>query len=70
MSARTTLTDFAPPVVAPAGSPPFAARAVDAVKVYGKGDTAVHALDDVDRRAPRRALHRRSWARPARASRR
>ena len=34
---------------APAGSPSRlpAARAVDAVKIYGKGDTAVHALDGV-----------------------
>src|SRR6476660_2891946 len=47
MSAPSMLTDFAPPAVAPASSPPFAARALDAVKVYGRGDTAVRALDGV-----------------------
>ena len=47
MSAHSTLTDFAPPPVAPASSPPFAARALDATKVYGKGETAVRALDAV-----------------------
>jgi putative ABC transport system ATP-binding protein len=47
MSVPSTLSDFAPPSVAPVGTPPFAARAVDAVKVYGRGDTAVRALDDV-----------------------
>jgi putative ABC transport system ATP-binding protein len=34
------------PAPAPAG-PAIAARAVDAVKIYGQGDTAVHALDGV-----------------------
>jgi putative ABC transport system ATP-binding protein len=39
------------PAVVPAApvapTPPAAARALDAVKVYGKGDNAVHALDGV-----------------------
>jgi putative ABC transport system ATP-binding protein len=35
------------PAAAPAGRP-IAARAVDAVKTYGEGDTVVHALDGVD----------------------
>ena len=47
-----------------------AARAVDAVKVYGTGDTAVRALDGVSRRRSRRRTSPRSWARRARASRR
>ena len=43
MSSSSTLTDAAP---APLGAP-AAARAVRATKVYGKGSTAVTALDDV-----------------------
>jgi putative ABC transport system ATP-binding protein len=35
----------APPAAAP--DAPSAARTVDAVKIYGKGDSAVHALDGV-----------------------
>ena len=71
--AGTPATDRGPPChcsrrtrsrrTAPAGSrtrrpAPLAARAVDAVKVYGKGDTAVRALDGVDVELRRRRLHR------------
>jgi putative ABC transport system ATP-binding protein len=35
------------PTTAPAAPVAVAARAVDAVKIYGKGDNAVHALDGV-----------------------
>ena len=35
-----------------------AARAVDASKIYGKGDTEVRALDDVDVEFERSAVHR------------
>ena len=45
------------------------ARALDLHKVYGKGDTAVAALDGVTSTS-RRAGSPRSWARRARASRR
>ena len=45
------------------------ARTVNATKVYGRGDTAVRALDDVTVAfAP--AASPRSWDRRARASRR
>jgi putative ABC transport system ATP-binding protein len=41
-----TVTDTTPPAAAPpAGG--VAARAIDAVKIYGSGETAVHALDGV-----------------------
>ena len=50
-------------------SPTVAARAIDAVKVYGKGDSEVRALDGVTSSSPR-ASSPPSWARRARASRR
>jgi putative ABC transport system ATP-binding protein len=44
----TMLTDhWAAPVTVPTATVPPAARAVDAVKVYGRGDGAVRALDGV-----------------------
>ena len=43
-----------------------AARAVDAVKTYGAGDTAVHALAGVTVDSPRRSSPP-SWVPPARA---
>ncbi len=42
-----TVTDPAPPA-APPPARGVAARAVAAVKIYGSGETAVHALDGVD----------------------
>jgi putative ABC transport system ATP-binding protein len=42
-----TITDHASTAVPPSSEPP-AARAVDLVKIYGKGDAAVHALAGVD----------------------
>ena len=53
------------PVLAPAAT---AAAATDLVKVYGSGDTAVRALDGVDRRVRQPASSPPSWARPAPAS--
>ena len=49
---ETTIAGDSVPAVVPA------ARAVDATKIYGSGDTAVRALDDVDRRLRGRPLHR------------
>ncbi len=46
----------------------IAARAVDATKTYGRGDTTVRALDHVTAEFPAVASPP-SWARPARASR-
>jgi hypothetical protein len=46
-----------------------AAHVVDAVKTYGSGDNAVHALAGVSVRFATDAS-RRSWARPAPGSRR
>ncbi len=40
------MTDLSPPTSTIAQAVP-AARAIDAVKTYGSGDTAVHALDGV-----------------------
>jgi putative ABC transport system ATP-binding protein len=42
-----TITDHASTAVPPSSEPP-AARAVDLVKIYGKGDAAVHALAGVN----------------------
>jgi putative ABC transport system ATP-binding protein len=43
----TILTDLPAPSYAPGNTGTVAAAAVDAVKTYGKGDAAVHALDHV-----------------------
>ena len=48
---------------------PIAVRAEQAVKVYGKGDTAVRALDGVEPGSPGRRASPPSWARRGRASR-
>jgi putative ABC transport system ATP-binding protein len=48
---QTATAPFDPPTLAASATPPrtqaFAAKAIDATKVYGSGDTAVHALDGV-----------------------
>ena len=46
-TATATFQPPAPAASAPPSRPAFAARAIDATKVYGSGDTAVHALDGV-----------------------
>ena len=57
--ADTDFTDFAEKASgdagsgAPVGGPQLAARAIKARKVYGKGETQVVALDDVDLDLPR-----------------
>ena len=53
MPASATLTERAP-----LAEDRAAVRALDATKIYGEGDTAVRALDGVDRRHPRRPLDR------------
>ena len=60
-------------VAVTATSPPttaIASRTVGASKIYGKGETEVRALDNVERRLRARRCSRRSWARRAPASRR
>ena len=52
------------------GTEPPAARAVDATKIYGSGDTAVVALDDVTVDVPAGPATPPSWARRGPASRR
>jgi putative ABC transport system ATP-binding protein len=48
---QTATAPFDPPTAAgaapPRGQQAFAAKAIDATKIYGTGDTAVHALDGV-----------------------
>ena len=47
MTITTDRTDLPAPRRAPVGASRTAAAAVDAVKTYGRGDAAVHALDHV-----------------------
>jgi len=42
------MTLLAPPVKAPTAGLDIAAAAVGVSKIYGRGDTAVHALDEID----------------------
>ena len=58
------MTTHAPPETSHA-----AVAAVDLVKVYGSGDTAVRALDGVTVGVRPRPSSPRSWARPGPASR-
>ncbi len=61
-------TTFDPPLIAttrrPGYAPTAAARVYDAVKVYGRGDSEVRALDGVSPSSSPPGASRRSWAPP------
>ena len=62
------MTVLDPPITPIALTTGIAASAVGVSKVYGKGDTEVRALDNVDVDFVRRATSPPSWARPDPAS--